>query len=60
LIGPTVARPVLYAVDAMTMQLLWSSTAAELDVGGKYVHPTIARGTVFVGTDRIQAFGLHP
>jgi hypothetical protein len=26
---------------------------------GKYNQPVIARGTVFVGTDRVQAFGLH-
>src|SRR5258708_13622136 len=31
---------------------------AQLNVGGKYNAPAFARGTVFVGTDRIQAFGL--
>ncbi len=58
LIGPNVPHPVLYAVDAQTMKVLWSSTPDQLNVGGKYSQPTIARGIVFVGTDRIQAFGL--
>jgi hypothetical protein len=48
----------LYAYDALTMRPLWSSAHNELNVGGKYNSPTIARGTVFFGTDRIQAFGL--
>jgi hypothetical protein len=55
-----VPHPVLYAVDGTTMNLLWHSTPSQLNVGGKYNHPTIARGVVFVGTDRIQAFGLPP
>jgi hypothetical protein len=58
LVGSNVPHPVLYAFDASTMQLLWNSTAAELNVGGKYNHAVIAHGVVFVGTDRIQAFGL--
>jgi hypothetical protein len=58
LVGSGVRRPVLYAVDATTMQRLWSSTSTQLNVGGKYNHPIIAHGVVFVGTDRIQAFGL--
>jgi hypothetical protein len=59
LVGSSVAHPVLYAVDATTMQLLWSSSPSQLNVGGKYNHATVARGVVFVGTDRIQAFGLY-
>jgi hypothetical protein len=58
LIGSGVPHPILYALDAMTLKVLWSSTPAQLNVGGKYNAPAIARGTVFVGTDRIQAFGL--
>jgi hypothetical protein len=58
LIGPNVAHPVLYAVDASNMNVLWQSTQSQLNVGGKYSTPTIAHGVVFVGTDRIQAFGL--
>jgi hypothetical protein len=42
------------------MQLLWSSDSSQLNVGGKYNHATIANGVVFVGTDRIQAFGINP
>jgi hypothetical protein len=56
--GPAVRHPVLYALDATTMRLLWHSGPDQLDVGGKYSQPTIAGGVVFVGTDRIQAFGL--
>ena len=60
LAGSNVPQPVLYALDATTMQRLWNSTPGQLNVGGKYNHPTIAHGVVFVGTDRIQAFGLAP
>lgn len=60
LVGSSVPHPVLYAIDATTMRLLWSSTPGQLNLGGKYNHVTIARGVVFVGTDRIQAFGLTP
>jgi hypothetical protein len=50
--------PTLYAYDALTMQPLWSSSYKQLDLGGKYNTIAAARGNVFVGTDRIQAFGL--
>ena len=50
--------PALYAYNALTMQPLWSSAYQELDMGGKYNTIAAARGDVFVGTDRIQAFGL--
>ena len=58
LAGPNAPRPVLYAFDAMTLALLWKSEPGELFTSGKYNEPAISRGTVFVGTDRIQAFGL--
>ncbi|MBC8041083.1 MAG: cytochrome c [Opitutaceae bacterium] len=58
--GPTASRPVLYAFDALTFKLLWKSAPEELGSGGKYNEPTIVRGLVIVGTDRIQAFGLLP
>ena len=60
LVGSGVPHPVLYALDANTMQLLWSSDTSQLNVGGKYNHATIANGVVFAGTDRIQAFGINP
>jgi len=60
LAGADAPRPVLYAFDAMTLKLLWKSRPGELQTSGKYNEPTIARGSVFVGTDRIQAFGLKP
>src|SRR5262249_48610360 len=60
LVGSGVPHPVLYALNANTMQLLWSSDSSQLNVGGKYNHATIANGVVFVGTDRIQAFGINP
>jgi hypothetical protein len=50
--------PTLYAYDALTLQPLWSSSYKQLDMGGKYNTIAAARGVVFVGTDRIQAFGL--
>src|SRR5207248_515897 len=48
----------LYAYNALTMQPLWSSAYRQLDLGGKYNTIAAARGELFVGTDRIQAFGL--
>ena len=58
----TAAHATLYAIDALTMRVLFASTSDQLHVGGKYYHPVVARGAVFVGTDRISAFGLtsHP
>ncbi len=58
LYGPDAPRPVLYALDAGSLDLLWQSAPGELQTSGKYNEPTIADGTVFIGTDRIQAFGL--
>jgi hypothetical protein len=54
---PKVAHPILYALD-QDLNILWSSSQTQLNAGGKYMTPAFARGTVFVGTDRIQAFGL--
>lgn len=59
LAGADGPRPVLYAFDALTLELLWKSRPGELHTSGKYNEPAIARGTVFVGTDRIQAFGRN-
>jgi len=59
LVGTVPAHPVLYALDANSMQLLWHSTPEQLNVGGKYNHVVVAHGVVFVGTDSIQAFGMH-
>lgn len=53
-------RPILYAVDGTTMSVLFRSGPSDLTTGGKYVTPVIAHGTVFVGTDRLQAFGVRP
>lgn len=60
LVGDGAPQPVLYALDAMTLEPLWKSEPGQLYASGKYNEPTIARGTVFVGTDRIQAIGLAP
>jgi hypothetical protein len=59
LAGPNVPHPILYAIDPMTLKALWVSTPEMLNVGGKYNAPAFGRGMVFVGTDRIQAFGLR-
>jgi len=56
LVGDGAPQPVLYALDALTLRLLWKSAPGQLQPSGKYNEPVIARGTVFVGTDRIQAF----
>jgi hypothetical protein len=60
LVGDGAPQPVLNALDAMTLEPLWRSEPGQLHTSGKYNEPTIARGTVFVGTDRIQAIGLAP
>ncbi|HEX7915987.1 ThuA domain-containing protein [Rudaea sp.] len=57
LTGSDAPRPVLYAFDAMTLDLLWRSEDGALYTSGKYNEPLFARGQVIVGTDRIQAFG---
>ncbi|MCU0758742.1 MAG: cytochrome c [Steroidobacteraceae bacterium] len=59
LYGADAPRPVLYAVDAATMALLWKSEPGLLGPGGKYNEPVVSGGTVLVGTDRLQAFGLR-
>ena len=58
LAGSDAPRPILYAFDALTLEPLWHSEAGELSTSGKYNEPVFARGQVFVGTDRIQVFGL--
>lgn len=57
LAGDDVPRPVLYALDASTLDVLWRSAPGELFTSGKYNEPAFGGGQVFVGTDRIQAFG---
>jgi outer membrane protein assembly factor BamB len=58
LYGLQAPQPVLYAVDAESMRLLWRSNPGELLPSGKYNEATVADGLVIVGTDRIQVFGL--
>jgi competence ComEA-like helix-hairpin-helix protein len=58
LTGPKAPQPVLYAIDPMTLKVIWKSAAGLLEASGKYNSPTIAGGTVYVGTDRIVAFGI--
>lgn len=58
LAGPDAPSPVLYALDAASLKLLWKSAPGQLHTSGKYNAPTFAGGEVVVGTDRIQAFGL--
>lgn len=60
LYGASAPQPVLYAFDALSLGLLWKSPPGALQTSGKYNEPTIVNGVVFVGTDRIQAFGLNP
>ncbi len=58
LVGPDSPQPVLFAVDPLSLKVLWKTEVGELDTSGKYNSPTIARGMVFIGTNRIVAFGL--
>ena len=60
LYGLDAPQPVLYAVDAESLRLLWRSKPGELLPSGKYNEATVADGLVIVGTDRIQVFGLGP
>jgi competence ComEA-like helix-hairpin-helix protein len=57
LTGPKAPHPVLYAIDPTTLKVLWQSDPDLLQASGKYNSPTIADGNVYVGTDRIVAFG---
>jgi mono/diheme cytochrome c family protein len=59
LYGPDASRPILYAFDALTLQLLWKNEPGELAPTGKYNEPTVVNGLAIVGTDRVQAFGLR-
>jgi hypothetical protein len=60
LLDPATPAPVLHAIDGETMSVLYKSKAGELAIGGKYGAPVVARGVVFVGTDRVVAFGASP
>ncbi len=56
------SQPQLYAVDASSMsvlQVVYSSDLGLLGPGAKYNAPTVANGVVYVGTDKITAFGLQ-
>lgn len=55
--GETTPKPILYAFDALSLDLLWRSEEGDLETTGKYNEPAIINGVVYVGTDRIQAFG---
>jgi outer membrane protein assembly factor BamB len=57
LTGPKAPRPVLYAIDPNTLKVIWKTDPGLLQASGKYNSPTIADGNVYVGTDRIVAFG---
>jgi len=57
LAGAGAPRPVLYALEGDTLDVLWRSAPGELPTSGKYNEPAFGGGLVFVGTDRIQAFG---
>jgi len=60
LYGTHAPQPILYAFDALSLRLLWKSAPGVLLPSGKYNEPTVVNGAIFVGTDRIQAFGSRP
>ncbi len=53
-------HPVLYALNAMDSNLavIYQTPTNLLDLGGKFDSPSSGDGMIFVGTDRIQAFGI--
>jgi hypothetical protein len=57
LTGPKAPQPVLYAIDPDTLKVLWKTDPGLLQSSGKYSSPIVADGDVYVGTDRIVAFG---
>jgi hypothetical protein len=59
LVDPAAPHPILYALDGMTLRVLWHTSPSDLSVGGKYSVPLVARGVVMVATDRLQAFGVR-
>jgi hypothetical protein len=60
LLDPATPGPRLFAFDGVTLGALWASPPGALPIGGKYVTPVVAHGTVFVGADRLYAFGARP
>ena len=60
LLDPAAPAPVLYAIDGLTMKLLWRSAPGDLEPGGKYVTPALAHGVLYVATDRLHAFAPAP
>jgi outer membrane protein assembly factor BamB len=58
LTGPKAPQPVLYAIDPNTLKVIWKTDPGLLQASGKYNSPTIADGNVYVGTDRVVAFGI--
>jgi hypothetical protein len=52
------SKPFFFALDPMSMRVLWKSQPGQLKEGGKYNTVTVADGLVFVATDRLQTFGL--
>jgi hypothetical protein len=58
LFGDSQPQPILYAFDALSLELIWKSEPGEMFTTGNYGEPTIVDGLVLVGTDRLQAFGL--
>ena len=59
LTGAKAPHPVLYAIDPSTLKVIWKSDPGLLQTSGKYNSPTIADGNVYIGTDRIVAFGTR-
>lgn len=57
LTGPTPPQPVLYAIDPNTLKIIWKTDTGLLQTSGKYNSPIVADGNVYIGTDRIVAFG---
>ncbi len=53
-------QPILFALNALdpNLAVLYQTPTNLLDLGGKFDSPASGDGMIFVGTDRIQAFGI--
>jgi hypothetical protein len=55
------SQPILYAVDPSgmnTLAVVYRTPDSQLGPGGKYNTPIVINGKVYVGTNRITAYGL--
>ncbi len=59
-LDPDTPGAIVYAFDARTLKLLWSSDPEQIGPLGKYGIPLVVDGRLIVASDRIQTFALSP